>query len=200
MEQDSLRIDALTELVNIGLGRAASILSSMTSETVQLAVPRVLMLSADEIWEAMGMDPEVYIADVKQSFHGELIGSANLLFPRKCAAALVNAVTGEAGEDMDELRVATLSEVGNIVINGVMGSLTNILDAPVQYEVPTYHEQSLRTILPSGDGNPKHKCILADARFSLQSIEISGDILLIFDVASHANLWAGIDGLIRKAG
>jgi chemotaxis protein CheC len=202
VEQDSLRIDALTELINIGLGRAASILSTMTSEAVQLTVPRVLIMEISEIWKSMDIEPGSTAADVRQSFHGALIGSADLLFPRKSAAALVNAVTGEADDDddLDELRVATLSEVGNIVINGAMGSLTNILNAPVQYDVPLYREKSLMKMFSNLDEDSAHECILVDARFTIQSIEISGDILLIFDVASQANLWAGVDKLISQAG
>lgn len=196
-----MQLDALRELVNIGIGRAASILSTMTSEPVQLTVPEVFIVPADEIPEVLGDMGDQPVADVRQTFSGALTGSADLLFPPESAAALANAVSGELeGDlDLDELRVETLSEVGNVVINGVMGSLTNILDSPVDYDIPSYREESLNSMFAHASNAKGHSCVLVNARFAIHSIEISGDILLLFDVESQSNLWAGIDRILASA-
>ncbi len=42
--------------------------------------------------------------------------------------------------DMDALRAGTFCEVGNIVLNGVMGSISNMLNFDFDYSVPEYLE------------------------------------------------------------
>lgn len=200
MSPSAMQLDALRELINIGIGRAASILSTMTSEPLQLTVPEVFIVPSNEISSRLGDMGEQPVADVRQTFRGALSGSADLLFPSESAAALANAVAGDLGGDLDldELRVEILSEVGNVVINGVMGSLTNILDSPVDFDIPSYREESPKSMFQHASQTEGHSCVLMNARFSIQGIEISGDILLIFDVESQSNLWLGIDHLLSN--
>jgi len=50
---DELELDAFTELVNIGVSRAASSLREMVGEQVHLSVPTVVMVSRDEAIEIL---------------------------------------------------------------------------------------------------------------------------------------------------
>ncbi len=200
MTPSDLQLDALKELINIGIGRAASILSTMTREPVQLTVPSLSILDVDQIPSTLGGVDRSH-ADVRQCFTGSLVGSADLLFPPESAASLVNAVTGDVNEDtdLDEIRVEALSEIGNIVINGIMGTIANILESEVTYAIPTYREGTLDRLFQPASKAEERTCVLVNAHFSIESIEISGDILLIFDVESQANLWSGIDRLVERA-
>jgi chemotaxis protein CheC len=194
------QLDALKELINIGIGRAASILSTMTSEPVQLTVPEIFHLPVDQIPTALARIDGETLADVRQCFSGSLVGSADLLFPPESAATLVNAVTGDMNDDtdLDEVRVETLSEIGNIVINGVMGTIANILDRDVAYAIPTFREDTLESMFLPASLVEARSCVLVNARFSIKSIEISGDILLIFDVESQVSLWNAIDRMVES--
>ena len=40
-------------------------------------------------------------------------------------------------------------------------------------------------------------CILVRARFTIVSIEVHGDLLLIFDSSSRAHLWTALDRLVH---
>ncbi|MCB9915292.1 MAG: chemotaxis protein CheC [Planctomycetes bacterium] len=198
MNGDELRLDALRELINIGVGRAASTLSTMTGEPVRLSVPEVFDVPLSEVHRNLG-DAIRPVADVRQTFQGALVGSADLLFPSESAAALVNAVTGDVGDDMDldDLRVATLEEIGNIVLNCVMGTIGNLLDQEVLYAIPAFREAPFEALFADAGADAQDSCILVRARFTIVSIEVHGDLLLIFDSSSRAHLWTALDRLVH---
>ena len=100
-------------------------LSPLRIGPIELDVPVVKVLEPRELpqeLENLARDP---LAAVQLNFRGPFSGSAALAFPPDSAAKLVAILVGEEpeGADLDAIRVGTLTEVGNIVINGVMGKL-----------------------------------------------------------------------------
>jgi chemotaxis protein CheC len=95
------------------------------------------------------------------------------------------------------VRVGTLSEVGNIVLNGVMGSIGNILKQHISYTIPTYIEDSIENLLTldSNINPPPNTILLVRIRFMIQQLQIEGDIILLFEVGSFTALLAAIDAI-----
>lgn len=195
-----LQLDALRELFHVGVGRAASMLSSMTRAAVKLSVPEVREVPLSELGTTLGLG-EGAVADIQQVFSGSLVGSADLVIPQGSAAALVNAVIGDEGAeaDLDDVRAETLEEIGNIVINGVMGTLGNLLSTEINYEIPTYREDTLQALFEAPSMVGGRTCLLVRARFTIERVEVQGDLLLVFDVESRTQVWARIDALIAEA-
>ena len=104
-------------------------------------------------------------------------------------------LTGEepGTPDLDSVRAGTLSEVGNIVINGVMGSFGNLLHIPLTYELPFYFEGAPEHLLKFQNAEPDLTMLLAHTRFSVQDLEIQGTILLVFEVRSFDSLLEAVD-------
>ena len=200
MGPSELQLDTLRELIHVGVGRAASMLSSMTRSEVKLTVPEVREVPLTGLTELMGLGAEP-VADVRQTFSGSIVGSADLLIPQKSAASLVNAVTGDLGEDadLDDVRSETLEEIGNIVINGVMGTLGNLLGSEINYQIPTFREDTIDSLFLPPSIAESRSCLLVRARFNIASVEVQGDLLLIFDVESRAHVWMRVDELIANA-
>src|SRR5947209_5405208 len=100
-----LELDALTELVNIGVSRAASSLGSMVKEQVLLSVPSVMIVSRSDAAFRVDQARENLLVAVRQAFHGDISGRALLIFPEKNSLELVRAVVGEqlSLEDILEL-------------------------------------------------------------------------------------------------
>jgi len=76
------------------------------------------------------------------SFDGSFSGNAALIFSPESAMILVSTLTDEPpipGE-MDALCMGTLTEVGNILMNGVIGSISNALQAKMHFSLPGYME------------------------------------------------------------
>ncbi|MCC5608814.1 chemotaxis protein CheC [Nostoc sp. CHAB 5834] len=179
-------LDALEELINIGVGRAASLLNEMVDSHIRLKIPVVKVLTANEAYqELIKRFHDEALASVKLGFTGSFYGTASLIFPTDSASTLIAVLTGEepGSADLDAVKIGTLSEIGNIVINGVMGSLSNVLKRHVNYTLPVYLEDTLENLLLSAYENDS-KILLAQASFTIERLEIIGDIILIFLVGT----------------
>jgi chemotaxis protein CheC len=191
------QLDALQEIVNIGIGRAAAMLNEMVDAPIMLEVPIIKLLSADQLRQVM-LDRfnSQSISAVRLGFYGSLSGTAELMFPTDSASVLVAVLTGEDldSPDLDAVKIGTLSEIGNIVINGVIGSISNILEQRMEYKIPSYCEDTIENLLSSERNMTDDVVfILAQARFAIEQLEIVGDIILIFEMKTFDNLLKAID-------
>ncbi|MEH2069744.1 MAG: chemotaxis protein CheX [Nostoc sp.] len=180
------QLDALQELINIGVGRAASLLNEMIDSHIGLKIPFVKVLTATEAYQELATRfHDDSLASVRLGFTGSFSGGAGLIFPTESASTLVAVLTGEepGSPDLDAVKIGTLSEIGNIVINGVMGSLSNVLKQHLNYTIPVYLEDTIENLLLSTYESDS-KILLAQARFIIEQLEIIGDIILIFHVGT----------------
>jgi chemotaxis protein CheC len=191
------QLDALQEFINIGIGRAAGMLNEMLDTPIQLSVPILQVFEGGVLKQelAQRLDRHRFSA-VRLGFSGSFSGSAELLFPTESASALVALLTGEDRDspDLDGVKIGTLTEVGNIVINGILGSISNLLKQHMSYALPSYHEDTIEQLLES---NYLFKTdtvfLLAQARFEIKQLEIVGEVILIFEMTSFSELLACID-------
>jgi chemotaxis protein CheC len=103
----------------------------------------------------------------------------------------VSLLTGEDRDspDLDEVKIGTLTEVGNIVINGVLGSISNLLKQQMNYRLPIYFEDTIERLLSSNYSFDLNTIFLiAKTRFEIKQLEIMGEIILIFEMSSFGEL------------
>ncbi|MCP4537935.1 MAG: chemotaxis protein CheC [Chloroflexi bacterium] len=189
------QVDILKELINIGVGRAASMLNTMLHSHVLLRVPLVEVLSPlalEEKQKALGKET---LATVQLAFRGPFSGTTSLVFPAESAVKLVSVLTGDELflTDFDSIRVGTLTEIGNIVLSGVMGIIGNEIEQRIHYSVPRYVENPIQTLLAPNDLNFDATIIWVQAQFTIEQHQIDGDIILVFEVGSFDVLLAALD-------
>lgn len=197
------KIDVLQELINIGIGKAAGMLNEMLDTHVVLQVPVIRIFSQEDCEQELGTLAGNTVAAVRMGFKGSFSGNAFLLFPPESANNLVSVLTGEdcIEDDMDSIRIGTLTEIGNIVINSVMGSISNIIGKHLTYSVPSYIEDSLLAMLVQQSENRSDATIIvAETHFVIETHSINGDILLFFEVGSFDDLVDCIDTLLGETG
>ena len=194
--------DALTELLNIGVGRAAGVLNEMLDAHISLQIPRVQIIGSDDPMEVNDSMGGERISSVQMPFGAGFSGLAALAFPPNSASNLVAALTSErpGSAELDSLRVGALSEVGNIVINNVIGSIGNVLEREMQYGVPRYVEDSFDRLLSIDGKAGSGVMLLAQTRFSIEEHRIDGDILLFFELESFDQLLETIDTFVGSQG
>lgn len=187
-------LDALRELINIGVGRAAGALNDLTGHTVQLNVPWVDLIRPDRIGASIGGEPGCRLACVRLHFQGGLRGAADLIFPSASASKLVALLSGEETDpgSLDRLRAEVLTEIGNILLNGLMGSITNIVQEHLDYGVPVYLEETAEGLVASFQTAPEAALLLAQAQFFVgkSSFEIGGD-----RIDGEITILLGVDSL-----
>ena len=192
------QMDALKELINIGVGRAAATLNAMIESRIQLQVPFIKLVSLSALHEEMTDLSDERLAAVRLGFQGPFSGNAALVFPTDSAAYLVGLLTGEQPDspDLDAMRIGTLTEVGNIVLNSVMGSMGNVLQQRIDYAIPNYVEDTIRHLLAADETALDATVLLAQTRFTVEQLHIRGDVMLFFEVGSFGALVAAIDEMI----
>ncbi len=196
------QIGALTGLINTGVGRSAGMLNEMVNTRVYLQVPPIKVfppLEAKRKLERLGRNR---LATVQLLFKGPFSGTAALVFRHETASKLVSILTGEGlgSHDPDSVRAGTFSEVGSIVINGVMDSIGNVLKERISYSFPKYTENTIENLLTPKGFDPNGTVLLTWTYLMMERLRIEGDIILIFKVGSFDTLLPAIDTINSDSG
>lgn len=182
---DDLERDALSELVNIGVSRAAAALRSMVVDEVLLSVPSVSVVSRAEASRLIREYETGRLVAVHQSFRGDLKGRALLIFPETNSLELVRAVTGGdlPLEDIVDLEQEALSETGNIILNGCLGTIANMLHRSLHVSLPEILRGSSEQLLDSNGATDEDAAVLfLFINFTLRNRAVRGYIALLMDL------------------
>lgn len=180
-------LESLAEIVNIGVGRAASSLSVLLGSRIELKVPSIRVIAASD-----SVLDDVDGISVKQQFEGAVAGNALLQFPTHTGRQLACLLTGyDEGDDIPEFEISgVLAEVGNIVLNGVLGTLANITSTHLDYTVPEFFVgQSVSDLIAASPSAERSGSVLiADTDFLISSEGISGSIMIAFEIGALESL------------
>ena len=183
-----LQRDAITELLNIGMGQAAASLSEMFNEEVELSVPSVELLSRPHVVTRLNGQSTRRIAAVKQHFEGALRGEALLLFPQDKSRELVKALLMKGEEAslnmLIELERDALTEVGNIILNSCLGSLANMLTQEFISDLPTFVSGTAKEVLDACVEQKEEVVLFLRMDFVLQTKDINGYVAFLLEVPS----------------
>ncbi len=195
----SAQLDALKEMIGVGMGKAANMLNEMLESHIELKVPSLSIIKSRDLncnsaCSELGGDQ---LTSVSLGFQGSYKGNSTLVFPEESAVKLVAAHTNEepGSTGLDSVMAGTMSEVGNIVINGVMGSIGNYLKDVVEYSIPNYLEGKLTDLLGLSELSEEVHILLAETTFKVQNLQIEGSIFVVFEYDSFGNILSEINDL-----
>jgi chemotaxis protein CheC len=189
-ELTEFQTDALNELFNIGLHRAAASLSDLTAQRVIVDLPRLWLCPVSELQERLVGLVEGDLATVHQVFRGEVSGDAVFLLEYEKAALLAGLLTdGEVatGGVIDQSAREVLAEVGNIVLGACLGAFGNVLKVAVSFSVPRIHVESLQGMLRSmllEERDDINYALLAATHFKLSDRDVGGYLVVVLGVSS----------------
>lgn len=199
-----LQQDAFAELVNIGVSRAAASLRAMIGTQVLLSVPSVEIVSRVAAARLIGEREAAPLVVVHQDFEGAFAGRALLIFPQENGRELVRAVAGEelSPEEVAALEDEALAETGNIILNGCLATMANMLQRTLTMSLPGIE----RGDGPQIFGTANVAAPAADALvlflyidFSVSERDIRGYLAMLMDLPSLENLRALVDEFIDRA-
>ena len=194
------RIDVLKEIINVGVGRGADVLNTMVGSHVHLKVPCLKVLSASEFEQEITKSHEEQLSCIQLPFQGDFSGVAELVFASEGASKFIAALTQDQQEntDMDPIRAGTLCEVGNIVLNAVMGIISNLFGFKFVYSIPCYAEGDFNCLLPLHSIMPDETVLIARTHFNIEDLEIDGTIILFFEIGSFDKLLEVVDAYSKE--
>jgi chemotaxis protein CheC len=183
MEFNAMHLDILKELGNIGAGNAATSLSQLLNQRVDMNVPDVKLLELKDVPYILG-GADVPVMGVTVLVEGDVDAQILLLFTKESSERLIeNIVAGFSPNDISqEIRQSVLLEVGNIVgttFLNALGSFTNMTFIPT---VPGIANDMAGAILDSvlvtgADGN--NIILIVIAEFAVKGEVIDGYLLFV---------------------
>ena len=192
----------MTELVNLGVSRAAGNLRTMVGTEVLLSVPSVEIVTHKRAAQIIGNREAEKLVAVHQVFEGDLSGRALLIFPEANSLELVRAVTGGALplEDIIDLESEALAETGNIILNGCLSTIANMLQRTLNISLPEIlHGTGVEIFDLTADPAPDGAVLFLYINFSVKYRSIQGYIAVLMDMPSLTILKMLIRSLIRRA-
>lgn len=195
-----LERDALAELSNIAMARAATSLRQMVSHEVLLSVPSVEILTRqDAITRITRTDNSTLVA-IRQDFSGALSGRALLIFPEAGSLELVRLVVGKqlAIEDIIDLEDEALAETGNIILNSWVATIANLLKHGLKMSLPVVMRGHNTDIFKMAS-ETETLVLFLHIRFEVSNHQINGYVALVMDIPTLDDFRGLIAGFIARA-
>lgn len=195
-----LELDALTELVNLGVSNAAGSLREMVREEVLLSVPKVSLVTRDEAIAILGEQEARRVVGVHQDFEGDIKGRALLIFPEAKSMELVRAVVGGdlSLTDLMELEQEALAETGNVLLNSCLGTIANSLQRSLKISLPEVVHGDSAELFNVSRPQVGDSVLFIYINFAVRKHDIQGYIAMLLDLPSLAALKSLLNAFIER--
>jgi chemotaxis protein CheC len=182
---NELERDALTEIVNIGVSRAAVNLRKMVGDQVSLSVPSIEVVTQRRAARLISEREIAQLVAIRQDFSGAFSGRALLIFPEANSLELVRAVTGDelTAEEVLEMEHEALAETGNIILNSCLATMANMLRRPLTMTIPEVLRGDGAVMFEISDDMPSDGLVLfLYIDFAVRRRDIRGYIAVLMDL------------------
>ncbi|MGN0639277.1 MAG: chemotaxis protein CheC [Huintestinicola sp.] len=203
MEQlSAMHFDVLREIGNIGQGNAASSLSQMLSQAIDISVPTVKLLDFNESVEYLG-GPENVVLGMLVGLKGDINGMMLYVLQKNFANSMLNSVFGKQINDLtelDEMDISFIQEIGNILAGSYVNAISSLTGLTIDISVPTISIDMAGAILavPAVEfaqiGNSvlfiDDSFIFGDSPSGGDSSEIKSNMILVPELSSLETLFS----------
>jgi chemotaxis protein CheC len=179
--------DAIAEIANMGVSRAATSLRQMVGEEVSLSVPAVRIVTRQAAGRLVEQGNSPKLVAVQQSFEGPFSGRALLIFPETQSLELVRSIVGSEHslEDVIDLEQEALAETGNIILNGCLATIANTLNRPMRMSLPSVVRGDGMTLFDGrAEALEDNLVLFLYINFTIKKRNIQGFIALLMDLPS----------------
>lgn len=187
-----LQHDALTEIFNISIGRAAAAMGKIVHTEITLMVPRFEFLNLRDVARTLGEFGDKRISGVSQKFNGPFNTEAILMFPEEKSLEIVRMMLG--GDyplsELSDLEQEAMSEVGNIILNACIGTIANISGQKFSSSLPEFRLGKGQNILCDNNSCDEDMVLFIHINFIITRQSIHGYLAFLMNLPS-------IDGLIK---
>jgi len=128
---------------------------------------------------------------VQQTFEGPFAGKALLIFPEAQSLELVRSIVGDQHtlEDVIDLEQEALAETGNIILNGCLATIANVLNRTMRMSLPSIVRGDGATLFEvQGPVSGEQFVLFLYIDFNIKARDVHGFIALLMDLPSIAAL------------
>ncbi len=196
-ENNSLIIDVLSEIGNIGAGNAATSLANMINKKIDMRVPKVNVLDFKDVPGLLGGE-EKPVCGIIFKLDGDLDGTIMFILALDSVKRLLDLLMpGLAQEELDEMAISAIKEVGNILSGSYVSSLSSLTNLRINMSIPSVAIDMAGAILsvPAIQfGLVGDKILIIENDFFEESSDeaVQGFFFLIPDVESYDTLFGSL--------
>ena len=117
-EISAIHLDVLKEICNIGAGNAATSLSQILGQKVEMHVPEAALVGFDDLLKIFGDEEEVVLG-VMILLEGDITGSMIFMLPKSSVGVMIGPLLGKKYDEtsvFDEMDMSAVKEIGNIIV------------------------------------------------------------------------------------
>jgi len=194
--KDEFKLDVLKEVGNIGAGHAATALSRILNQPVDMSVPTVRLLPFEEIADRVGGSEQVVIA-VFLRVEGDAPGNMFFIIREDSAKRLLrNLLSIETEEGVySDMELSALNEIGNILAGSYLSSLADFTKLSMVPTVPSLAIDMAGAILSYGllqFGQMGDAALLIETKFLEDREAVEGQFFLIPDPESFEKIFRAL--------
>lgn len=184
-----MHIDVLREIGNIGSGNAATSLSTILNNKVNMDVP---IVHIDEVTYAIGMlgGPENVVIGILSRLSGDVGGLMMFIIQQDFAQFILKSLLGMENVScgaLTEMELSAISEIGNILISSYVSAIAALSQLNIKTSVPAIAVDMVGAILsvPAIEmGAVSDKIIFIEDAFISENRNITANMMLVPDMPS----------------
>lgn len=137
-ELNEIQKDVLREIGNIGGGNAATALSSLLTDRVNMTVPFLRMVGVNEIAELLG-GPGKEVVGILVFMTDDIKGMLMFILDRQFTHLMINALLNkkiESFENINEMDMSALMEMGNMMSGAYISALSQLTGMDIRLSTP----------------------------------------------------------------
>jgi chemotaxis protein CheC len=196
MELTEYELDMFNEIGNVGVGNAATALSTMLGKKVNISLPTTKLINREELLKEM--DRELLIVTCK--IEGDLEGNVVVIYNKENAFPLIDLMNGVPEgtlKELDEMAKSAYKEMVNIIAGPYLDSLSQMMSMRLLPKPPIFNygklvaiKDSLLSQLPTGF----EEVLYVKAMMSIDGKTIFGDMYVVLGKKSLEK----VIGILKK--
>lgn len=183
------QLDVLREVGNIGAGNAATALSDMLENRVNISVPVLQIVDVVEMGRILG-GLENEVVGILVNMTDEVQGMLLFLLDLESTKTLIDVLLHESIDQFNELSdidVSALMEIGNILSGSYIRSISTLTNLDIRLSPPQISVDMVGAILsyPAAQfGMMGDKLLLIEENFFTEQYSIKSHLLIMPEVES----------------
>lgn len=197
----ALHFNTLGEIIKNGTERAAQGLSDVIGESVQPSVPTVELVKLNDAGiSSLRLNSEKF-GIITQEFVGAVDAEIMLIFAEENVLHIVRNMMMASDTDIEVIREVeneAMCELGNIMINACLASITDALKISMESTLPRYSVRSGEEIVTHIKTENKEFLLTSHVDFSIKGTPMEGKLFVLLNssaidnVIDEINLCAGV--------
>lgn len=188
---------ALNEVGNIGMGNAATSLSTLVQKEVKIHIPVLKLSLIEDVPDLVG-GADLVVSGTFMYVEGDIRGYILILFPKDSASEICRMLSGST-DIFDEMNVSLMQEVGHILAGTYVTALSDFFNMSIKISTPCgafdMAGAILDHILIEMSREVEHALVF-DTQFTVGEHTLDGNFFMLFDPTSLDLILEKIDGMI----